>query len=118
VALVAMLCAAIVWLASYDRNVFSVGRLYQRTMLYIGSRSYSLYLSHLVVYLGTRDLLGYFGKGLAATIGAAAFNTLHVVVAIGLTLLGAELTYRLVETIFRARGRVIAARQLQTRHDN
>lgn len=118
VALVAMLCAAIVWLASYDRNVFSVGRLYQRTMLYIGSRSYSLYLSHLVVYLGTRDLLGYFGKGLAATIGAAAFNTLHVVVAMGLTLLGAELTYRFVETIFRARGRVIAARQLQTRHDN
>ena len=87
-------------------------------MLYIGSRSYSLYLSHLVVYPGTRDLLGYFGKGLAATIGAAAFNTLHVVVAMSLTLLGAELTYRFVATIFRARGGVIAARQLQTRHDN
>ena len=117
VALVAMLCAAIVWLASYDRNVFSVGRLYQRTMLYIGSRSYALYLSHLVVYLGTRDLLGYFGNGLAATIGAAAFNTLHIVVAMGLSLLGAELTYRFVETVFRGRGRVIAARQLQPRHD-
>ena len=87
-------------------------------MLYIGSRSYSLYLSHLVVYLGTRDLLGYFGKGLAANIGAAAFNTLHVAVAMGLTLLGAELTYRFVETIFRARGRIIAARQLQPGNDN
>ena len=112
VALVAVMCAAIVWLASYDRKVFSIGRLYQRTMLYIGSRSYSLYLSHLVVYLGTRDLLGYFGEGLAASIGTTAFNTLHVVVAIGLTFLGAELTYRFVETVLRARGRVIAARQL------
>jgi peptidoglycan/LPS O-acetylase OafA/YrhL len=112
VALVAVICAAIVWLASHDRNVFSVGHLYQRVMLYIGSRSYSLYLSHLVVYMSTRDLLGYFGEGLAAGIGAAAFNTLHVLVAVGLTFLGAELTYRFVETVLRARGRLIAARQL------
>lgn len=112
VGLVAMLCAALVWLASYDRNVFSIGRLYQRTMLYLGSRSYSLYLSHLVIFLGTRDLLGYFGTGIAATIGVGAFNALHVVVAISLTFIGAELTYRFVETVLRARGRVVAARQL------
>lgn len=112
VALVAALCAAIVWLASHDSNVFSIGRLYQRSMLYLGSRSYSLYLSHLVVFMGTRDLLGYFGAGLAATIGATAFNTLQVMVAIALTFLGAELTYRFVETVLRARGRIIAARQL------
>jgi peptidoglycan/LPS O-acetylase OafA/YrhL len=112
VAVVALLCAAIVWLASYDRNVFTIGGHYRRTLLYLGSRSYSLYLSHLVVYLGVRDLLGYFGQGLAATIGAAAFNALHVGIALCLTLLGAELTYRFVETVLRVKGRVIAARQL------
>jgi peptidoglycan/LPS O-acetylase OafA/YrhL len=112
VAVVALLCAVIVWLASHDSNVFTIGRHYRRTMLYLGSRSYSLYLSHLVVYLSVRDLLGYFGQGLAVTIGAAAFNALHVAIALSLTLLGAELTYRFVETVLRAKGRVIAARQL------
>tara|TARA_R110001599_G_scaffold353463_1_gene593083 strand:- start:134740 stop:135915 length:1176 start_codon:yes stop_codon:yes gene_type:complete len=112
VAVVALVCAAIVWLASYDRNVFTIGRRYRRIMLYLGSRSYSLYLAHLVMYLGTRDLLGYFGQGLSATIGPAAFNILHVGIALSLTLLGAELTYRFVETVLRAKGRIIAARQL------
>lgn len=112
VAVVALICAAIVWLASYDRDVFALGGRYRRTMLYLGSRSYSLYLSHLVVYLGTRDLLGYFGQDLAATIGAAAFNLLHIGIAFSLTLLGAELTYRFVETVLRAKGRAIASRQL------
>jgi len=65
-----------------------------------------------ILYLGTCNLPGYFGEGLAASIGAAAFNTLHVVVAMSLTNLGAELIYRFVETVLRARGRVIAARQL------
>ena len=112
VAVVALVCAAIVWLASYDRNVFTIGQRYRRIMLYLGSRSYSLYLAHLVMFLGTRDLLGYFGQGLSATIGAAAFNILHIGIALSLTLLGAELTYRFVETVLRAKGRMIAARQL------
>lgn len=112
VAVVALICAGIVWLAAYDREVFTLGERYRRIMLYLGSRSYSLYLSHLVVYLGTRDLLGYFGQGLAATVGAAAFNLLHIGIALSLTLLGAELTYRFVETVLRAKGRAIAARQL------
>ena len=112
VAVVALICAGIVWLAAYDREVFTLGERYRRIMLYLGSRSYSLYLSHLVVYLGTRDLLGYFGQGLAATVGAATFNLLHIGIALSLTLLGAELTYRFVETVLRAKGRAIAARQL------
>lgn len=109
VALVALLCAAIVWLASYDRNVFSLGRRYRRAMLYLGSRSYSLYLCHLVAYLGTRDLFAQFGQGLGEAVGPAAVNALLIALAGGLTLLGAELTYRGVESVLRARGRVIAA---------
>jgi len=112
VAVVALICAVIVWLASYDKNVVALGGRYRRTLLYLGSRSYSLYLSHLVVYLGTRDLLGYFGQDLASTIGGAAFNLLHILIAVSLTLLGAELTYRFVETVLRAKGRAIASRQL------
>jgi len=110
VGLVALFCAAIVWLASYDRNTFSIGSRYQRVMLYLGSRSYSLYLAHLVVFLTSRDLFGEFGQELAMATGAAGFNAIMLAVALGLTLLGAELTYRFVESVLRAKGRVIAAR--------
>jgi peptidoglycan/LPS O-acetylase OafA/YrhL len=115
VGLVALICAAIVWLASYDRNIFSIGPRYRRLMLYLGSRSYSLYLSHLVVFLASRDLFGQFGQELATTSGAAGFTAIKLAVALGLTLLGAELTYRFVESVLRARGRVIAARVVATR---
>lgn len=110
VGLVALFCAAIVWLASYDRNVFVIGPRYRRVMLYLGSRSYSLYLSHLVVFLSSRDLFAQFGQELATATGAAGFSAIRLAVALGLTLLGAELTYRFVESVLRARGRGIAAR--------
>lgn len=110
VAVVALLCAIIVWLASYDGNLFAIGTSYRKLMLYLGSRSYALYLSHLVVYMTIRDLFNPFVAGLAATIGPTGLNTLLLITALGLSLLGAELTYRLVETALRARGRAIAGR--------
>ncbi|MBP6700663.1 MAG: acyltransferase [Halioglobus sp.] len=116
VGLVALFCAAIVWLASYDRNTFSIGPRYQRVMLYLGSRSYSLYLAHLIVFLTSRDLFGAFGQDLAMATGAAGFNTIMLAVALGLTLLGAELTYRFVESVMRSKGRVIAARVVANNH--
>jgi len=112
VALVALVCAAIVWLASYDRNAFSIGGHYRRVMLYLGSRSYALYLSHLVVYLTTRDVLGQYEQGLVAVLGPGGFNALVIAIAASGTLLGAELTYRHIESGLRARGRAIAARVL------
>jgi len=117
VGLVALFCAAIVWLASYDRNILSIGPRYRRVMLYLGSRSYSLYLSHLVVFLGSRALFGQFGQELATATGAVGFSATRLAVALGLTLLGAELTYRFVESVLRARGRVIAARVVLNRRE-
>ena len=112
VAVVALICAAIVWLASYDRDVFAIGRRYRRVMLYFGSRSYSLYLSHLVAYLCVRDLFDQFGGGLAAALDPALYYGLLLALALGLALLGAELSYRKVESVMRPRGREIAARLL------
>jgi len=117
VAVVALICAVIVWLASYDRDVFALGRRYRRLMLYFGSRSYSLYLSHLVVYLCLRDLFGHFGGNLAAMLGPVMYYSLILALAMGLALLGAELSYRLVESAMRPRGREIAARLLAQSRD-
>lgn len=116
VGLVALVCGAIVWLASYDRNVFSTGSRYRRVMLYLGSRSYSLYLAHLVVFLTTRDLFRQFGQGFADAAGPTVYTATIILVAASLTLLGAELTYRRVESVLRARGRVIAARVVMNKN--
>ena len=105
VGVVALLCAAIVLLATPDRGVYAPGRHYRSLMFYLGSRSYALYLCHLVIFMTLRDLS-------AAHITDADWWTsiLLATVGTGLTLASAELTYRLIEVPIRARGREIAGR--------
>jgi len=110
VAVVAILCAIIVWLAALEKSVFSLGYYYDAVMLYLGSRSYSLYLSHLIAYFTVRDLMAYFGSSLADTIGASAYALLLLALAWSFTLLGAELSYRYIESRYRGYGRKIAGR--------
>lgn len=112
VAVVAQICALIVWLASFNGKLFSLGKRYDQIMLSLGSRSYSLYLSHLVVYMTVRDLFHQFGTDLVLLVGTAAANGLLVSISLALTLLGAEATYQFVESGSRARGRAIAANLL------
>lgn len=112
VAVVALICALIVWLASFNGKLFSLGMRYEKFMLYLGSRSYSLYLAHLVVYMTARDLFSQFGTHLVSVLGPTAANGLLVSIALGITLLGAEATYQFVESVSRARGRTIAANLL------
>ena len=112
VALVALVCAIIVWLASYDRDAFSIGNRYRRVMLYLGSRSYSLYLCHFVIYLIVQALFELFGEDLTAVLGSTGYYAVLVAAACGLTLAAAELTYTRVEIVLRARGRGIADKLL------
>ena len=64
------------------------------------------------MYLTIRDFFSEYGQGFAQAGGPVAVNVLLITLGVGLSLLGAELTYRLVESALRARGRVIAARLL------
>jgi peptidoglycan/LPS O-acetylase OafA/YrhL len=108
VGVVAMICAAIVWLASLQQDAFFFGKLCKQLMLYLGSRSYSLYLAHLIIYYSVRDsfqAVNLYAPDIASTLGLLA-------VALSLTFAGAELTYRLIEQGLRQRGREIAARIL------
>ena len=108
VAVVALMCAAIVWLASLQHGAFYLTRPYNTVMLYLGSRSYSLYLAHMVIYYSTRDsfqALSIHTPGYGSTLA-------QLVIALPLTAFSAELTYRLIERRLRHRGRQIAARQL------
>jgi peptidoglycan/LPS O-acetylase OafA/YrhL len=113
VAVVALLCAGIVLLAIPDQGAYALGRRYRAAMLYLGSRSYALYLCHLVIYKALRDLSRHYLPDMGAESDILYFSVLLASVATLLTLVCAELTYRCIEVRIRARGREIADRLVQ-----
>ena len=56
VGLVALISAALVLLASFDRNYLMPNGVIKRIMLWVGSRSYALYLVHIPAYFLTREI--------------------------------------------------------------
>ena len=111
VATVAAICACIVWMATFEGHIYNIGGLYSKIMLYFGSRSYSLYLSHLIVFSAARD----FGERLSES-GSNESSIVSLCVPLILALLSSELTYRFIETKFRSRGRHIAEKMMSTRY--
>jgi len=97
--------AAPVWLAGANRDVFHAGLL-QRPLLWLGSRSYALYLCHMPVY--------QCAAALSRQIGYDPVLHNHIELrsaAIGVALLAAaaEATYRIVEAPLRKVGSRLAS---------
>jgi len=95
-------CAAVpVWLASADLDLFHAGVL-QRFMLWLGSRSYVLYLCHVPLYLCVAALSRRIGP--VDPLFGAHTDLRNVVIGLPLVAGAAELTHRLVETPCRTWG--------------
>lgn len=107
---VALLAAVFVWVASYDGDyLFPPGRL-KRAACWMGSRSYGIYLIHIPAYLAAREIWFRLAPGV---VGPGAHHVaVLLVTAVPMTLLLAELNFRLVEDPLRRRGARIAARLL------
>lgn len=105
--LVVPVCALAVLIASCNLDVLVPSPGPRKVMLWIGSRSYSLYLWHIPAFALTRELffrLGY--RPLYAMSDPTV--VIYTAMGIGLCLLLAEASYRLVEVPFRRQGRRIA----------
>ncbi len=111
VGLVALISAALVLIASYDRDYLMPNGALKRIMLWIGSRSYALYLIHIPAYLMTREI--WFRIEPPGTIFTGIFTLRFVLTAIGLMAVLAEFNYRVVEIPLRRRGTRIAQRLAQ-----
>lgn len=102
ISLVALLSFFLVWLASYDLGLFCRARWLRAVMLWLGSRSYAIYLIHVPVYLLMRELqhrlLGN-GDTSSPTYLAIALPMSWLLIA-GL----AELNFRFVESPLRRFG--------------
>lgn len=101
VGLTAVVSGILVFIASYNGGVFSGNILFRSVCDYIGSRSYSIYLTHVVGLSLTRIILGFDLN----VIGA--FETiLNLLFFLAITFVMAELSYRFIEMPLRKRGRI------------
>jgi peptidoglycan/LPS O-acetylase OafA/YrhL len=110
VGLVALISAAMVLIASFDRDYLMPNSAVKRIMLWIGSRSYALYLIHIPVYFLTREI--WFRLEPAGTVFDKAYTLRFLATAAVLLVTFAELNYRIVEIPLR-RGARIAQRLAQ-----
>jgi peptidoglycan/LPS O-acetylase OafA/YrhL len=98
----AVLCAVLVWIASYNRDyLFPRGPL-KNVLIWVGSRSYGIYLIHIPAYLLVRELC--FRLQSAGLPSPAGHPILTLVLAMALIILLSELNYRFIELPMRNRG--------------
>lgn len=107
IGLIALCSASLVWLASYDRNYLALPAPLQRALLWIGSRSYAIYLIHLPAFFLTREICYRLH-------GSKEFDSSYTwafsVTAGLLILVCSELNYRWVENPLRRQGARLAKR--------
>jgi len=105
--LYALLSALLVWLASYNMDLFNPLGPLKRLLMWVGSRSYAIYLIHIPAFFLTREIWFRLQPGVVP--GDEVFFAYLLTAGVLLILLS-ELNYRLIETPFRLRGSAIAKR--------
>lgn len=103
---VALLSAALVWIASYDRGYLWQEGFSRRVMEWIAARSYSLYLVHITVYFAAHEI--WFR--LYCMANPTRFQEIAMVGLAWLAVFAiAELNHRLLEKPLREHGKRLAA---------
>ncbi|WP_449429430.1 acyltransferase family protein [Rhodanobacter umsongensis] len=102
ISVIAAVSTILVWLASYDNDYLLPAGRFKRALVWIGARSYAIYLIHVPVYFLLRELC--FRLGAAVILPAWLLAAL----AIGLIALLADLNYRFLEQPLREHGQRVA----------
>ena len=106
--LVAIVSAALVFLASYDQDYLWKKSWLKTVMMWVGSRSYAMYLIHVPAYLATREI--WWRIEPPGTVFDGRFTLRYLATAAILIIVLSELNYRLVEMPLRRYGAQVAAR--------
>ena len=104
---IAIIAAALVFLASCQQNIISVGSRLNLIMFWMGSRSYAIYLIHwpiskLVNEIAHRMIINY------PNLDVAIVSFSQLALWIILTAFLSEINYRTLELPFRAKGSALA----------
>ncbi|MBV9576550.1 MAG: acyltransferase [Gammaproteobacteria bacterium] len=99
-----LLSAILVSLAAFERNIIIAFPLIERSLDYLGTRSYSLYLVHFPMFSLTQEIMHRLSQANGFTVGVG-FAWHYTILAFGLTAISTELLYRFVELPFIEKGR-------------
>ena len=110
---IALLCGLLVWIASYDRDYLLSNGPLKRLLVWVGARSYAIYLIHIPAFYLSRELC--FRLGWDAGERPLSLLAISLVLIVVLS----ELNYRFVESPCRDLGsrlvkRLSAARRVAT----
>ena len=108
---IAALSAVLVWIASYDRDYLCRPSFAKEWMVWIGARSYGLYLIHIPIYCLTREI--WYRLAPSGAVSAGTLTLCLILTAVFLLLLLCELNYRFIELPLRAYGVRVAERFMQ-----
>lgn len=113
VGVVALISIVLVWVASYDMDYLMPDGSLKRVLLWVGSRSYALYLTHMPAYLMSRQIWYWIAP--TDTIFDNTYNVRLALTAAALVVVFSELNYRFIETPLRAHGKKIVDRMGKSR---
>jgi len=103
---VAVLVLALVFIACFDRDYIPPRGILRPVMLWAGTRSYALYLSHLSVFYGAREF--WLRVAPAGTRFGPGWGPAFIATAVVALVVVAELNFRIVERPLRRHGARIA----------
>ena len=105
--IVALLCGFVVFLTSYNRDYLWADGPFKRFFVWLGARSYTIYVVHVPVYCLTREL--WFRFSPAGTVFDASYTLCFVLTAFFLLAILVELNFRFIESPLRNRGLQISS---------
>lgn len=111
--LVALVSAALVFLASYNKNWLLNFGIIRSALLWVGGRSYALYLIQAVAFYTCKPLLD--AEVVVSALPPSLLPVVSCVTVFGLMGVLAEMNYRFVEVPLRTRGARIARAYLERR---
>ena len=103
---ITLLCAILVWIASYNDNLFIPARL-QALFIWLGARSFAIYLIHIPAFFLTREI---WSRVSPDAVAGPDDLLPYMLTAGALIIFCSELNHRWVEQPLRRRGRTIATR--------
>lgn len=118
--LISPLCALLVLVASFNGNYLMPDCIAKRVLLWVGSRSYAIYLCHIPAFYSTREIMHRIYPDVAFT---PDYFWPFTLIAVTIIVVCSELNYRILEVPIRRRGArvakdMLASRQLQAQLAN
>jgi peptidoglycan/LPS O-acetylase OafA/YrhL len=105
--LIAVLSAWLVWVASYDTSYLLADGPFKRALLWVGSRSYAIYLIHVPSMIFAREIWAHLEPP-GTVFEGPRYTILFILTAAILIITLSEANYRLVEVPLRRKGAAIA----------